>query len=849
MSEYLKNHIAQAKQRLPHGLKPWTITRRGVDLLTEDLPLDAYIAAYGEMHMVKCYAALQNFPYDNLLGNCEIVDWGCGQGIASICLLDALKARGLESCIRRITLIEPSSLALQRAKHNIQQVIGSQNIQIVTRNQYLPSSSVNPQHDLSVTYDHVIHLFSNILDIVSVDLKKTAEVLTSIGRNHYVVCTAPVNGNSRRLDEFYSYFAGSTLFSDVNNANYGYTSDTNHVFGCKTKCFSFTHSSISLNQNITSGYYIDENTYDDYDKKALVRNGYITEEFLSAYTSICQKVDEDDIVYIKPEINGEKLDIAILSPKYGLLVVKVFEDDILKYEYKDRDIYLPQDKDDISLHFMSPMHAVQAQKEEIQDFHSKEILSKTLYNKSAFFLVSTTVFFCRNTDDEIRGYFYGKSVPKNVHNITASIISRQDSIWTQLQVQAKGLARNIVKDFKSLLSTNWHSYREGNPVKLTADQRRLVYSDKNRQKIRGVAGCGKTQVLASRAVRSQLRYGKKILILTYNITMVNYLKYRIKNIHADFMWNNFIILNYHSFFNIMARNLHRRIDLHSYGDLDFFAPDADRLPKYSAIFIDEAQDFEESWIKLLDKYFLEEGGELVIFGDDKQDIYHKKSLAQMPIPGRWNEMSVGHRFENPDLIRIANDFQREFFDIEDVSEIQTEQTLFNDYNFKYYTYSKESLFSNCMWLLRDGFDLSDGNTIVLCQETATLRYLEKSYRDDMRHKDVDTTNITFETQEEHAKIVSNGPGQYTTVYDELEKVRRNRKLHFTMISERVKFSTIHSFKGWEADNVILIIPTNSDDNMSNELMYTGLTRTRRNLYILADPQNKYHNFFARHANG
>ena len=105
----------------------------------------------------------------------------------------------------------------------------------------------------------------------------------------------------------------------------------------------------------------------------------------------------------------KKLDIAILSPKYGLLVVKVFEDDILKYEYKDRDIYLPQDKDDISLHFMSPMHAVQAQKEEIQDFHSKEILSKTLYNKSAFFLVSTTVFFCRNTDDEIRGYFYGKS--------------------------------------------------------------------------------------------------------------------------------------------------------------------------------------------------------------------------------------------------------------------------------------------------------------------------------------------------------------------------------------------------------------------------------------------------------
>jgi hypothetical protein len=64
------------------GREPWKYVNHGVDLLTSEDELNAYMLAYGEMHNVKCRAAFQNFPFDKIYSNIEIVDWGCGQGFS-----------------------------------------------------------------------------------------------------------------------------------------------------------------------------------------------------------------------------------------------------------------------------------------------------------------------------------------------------------------------------------------------------------------------------------------------------------------------------------------------------------------------------------------------------------------------------------------------------------------------------------------------------------------------------------------------------------------------------------------------------------------------------------------------
>ena len=91
----------------------------GVALLDNEDALNCYIAAYGEMHMIKCRSALQNFPFDNISGSIEIVDWGCGQGIGSMCVVDCFKEHDLLQWLKQITLIEPSKFALERAEINL----------------------------------------------------------------------------------------------------------------------------------------------------------------------------------------------------------------------------------------------------------------------------------------------------------------------------------------------------------------------------------------------------------------------------------------------------------------------------------------------------------------------------------------------------------------------------------------------------------------------------------------------------------------------------------------------------------------------------------------------------------
>ena len=67
---------------------------RGVDVLDSEPLLQMYIYAFGKMHNAKLQYAfnhMQNRVLDN--DKIAIVDWGCGQGLASLCYKDFLKER------------------------------------------------------------------------------------------------------------------------------------------------------------------------------------------------------------------------------------------------------------------------------------------------------------------------------------------------------------------------------------------------------------------------------------------------------------------------------------------------------------------------------------------------------------------------------------------------------------------------------------------------------------------------------------------------------------------------------------------------------------------------------------
>ena len=78
----------------------------------------------------------------------------------------------------------------------------------------------------------------------------------------------------------------------------------------------------------------------------------------------------------------------------------------------------------------------------------------------------------------------------------------------------------------------------------------------------------------------------------------------------------------------------------------------------------------------------------------------------------------------------------------------------------------------------------------------------------------------------------------------IESVRKILKRHFRMNPGMIKLSTIHSMKGWESNNLFLIIE--NDKNISHcspELIYTAITRCRFNLFVVNLGNEFYHEFF------
>ena len=71
-----------------------------------------------------------------------------------------------------------------------------------------------------------------------------------------------------------------------------------------------------------------------------------------------------------------------------------------------------------------------------------------------------------------------------------------------------------------------------------------------------------------------------------------------------------------------------------------------------------------------------------------------------------------------------------------------------------------------------------------------------------------------------------------------------------MITDKIKISTIYSYKGWEASCVILLIlpPPEHTNALENrpELIYTAITRASDNLYVINLGNRTYHDFFQQH---
>lgn len=177
---------------------------RGLALLDDHFTLCQYMNSFGKMHKAKLQDAFKELSSELFDREFDVIDWGCGQGMGTINLFDHIIKRGKSLKVRKVTLIEPSSKALERAKLHASVYLNKE-VELVTINKFFESIS---KEEIKGDPDRpVIHIFSNILDVAQIDLKYLSSLIDStVLSDNFLVCVGPLNPGNHRIDAFMNYF-------------------------------------------------------------------------------------------------------------------------------------------------------------------------------------------------------------------------------------------------------------------------------------------------------------------------------------------------------------------------------------------------------------------------------------------------------------------------------------------------------------------------------------------------------------------------------------------------------------------------------------------------------------------
>ena len=195
------------------------LPQRGTEIIDNVTDLADYMRSYGNMHFAKICSAFEE-PFPVIDDKTDIVDWGCGQSIATMASIEKIGADN----INMIVLIEPSELALKRAALHCRKLVPKANIITICSD----FDSLEPDNLPKATSGQVVNILSNVLDMDCFSQQHLIGLIEASAREkNYFVCASPFKNEASvaRLDTFRSYFQSKyrsyRLYHDVANSAIG----------------------------------------------------------------------------------------------------------------------------------------------------------------------------------------------------------------------------------------------------------------------------------------------------------------------------------------------------------------------------------------------------------------------------------------------------------------------------------------------------------------------------------------------------------------------------------------------------------------------------------------------------
>lgn len=672
------------------------------------------------------------------------------------------------------------------------------------------------------------------------------------------------------------------------------------------------------------------------------------------------ELDDSFEVYFNPYMNGDRPDIIIIKEKRGVLIIEVKDYFLESYELDEKRNWKVKGQ---NFNIKSPLTQVVQYKENLFELHIERLLEMKIKDTRSFGMVRCAVYFHNASKQEVLDFLvepfkenknYQTWIKYNVEllgrdNLNNSdfnellkithLVSNFDSLY---------FTKDIYQSFKRFLKPPVHVKEDGVDIPYSEKQLEIIYSNKKQQRIKGVVGSGKTTVMAARAVQAYKKSNAPVLLLSFNITLKNYLKDKISKVREEFPWDCFIINNYHEFINSQLNNLAIPFEIPDgfdfwspseksdyfeskyYSNKQLFINHKDQIKPYSAILIDEIQDYKRPWMEILKECFLEPNGEYVLFGDVKQNIYSNQIEGKDVRTNVLGVTELKNSFRSDFKIKdLAIQFQKDIFkDKYEIDSFNTKEatlelgfgrnqlgsinyiylplaenitSLYNIIHTNainqdvppnditvlgnsiellkkfdaYYRYASNektnTMFESIELVYRMGLNLFKENGLPnWIKEGLCLLKRDKDKKPYKGFNQLSVLLAILQLKEEYGepfesklenycrkvRITKTDFLNYIEIFrseidnfkedfsvkrqgKEIEKVRKNKKLHFYMNSGTIKISTVHSFKGWESETLFFILDKTYSMSF-DELLYVGITRSRSNLVLINFGNEEYH---------
>jgi hypothetical protein len=551
-------------------------------------------------------------------------------------------------------------------------------------------------------------------------------------------------------------------------------------------------------------------------------------------------------IYIQPHLNGLRPDFVLLHPQVGIAVFEIKDWNLqaMKYSVVERTLKSPiligeKDGKEFSLQSQNPIEKIYRYKQELHELYCPRI-----DGKAGFAAITAGVIFPFATDESIKQLFSKSLNYRGMDKYPSyNPLTGADSVQSGninavfpegFRKYSKFMNDDLAKDLRNWLIEPDFSETQRQPLELDQTQMSFVKSrtKSGYRRIKGAAGSGKSLILAARAAEL-LGEGKKVLVVTFNITLLHYLMdisvrcpQSAGKTRKDITW-----LNFHfwckrvcqendfeeEYKNLWTnnKNVNEVLSFELPNLVSSILDDSSNITeKYDAVLVDEGQDFMPSWWDILRKV-CKKDGEMLLVADATQDIYDKASawtdevMVGAGFRGEWAELKISYRLPL-EALEYSRKFAEWFLPKETINLPISEQSELNMFP------------CTLKWV-----HTQDNLVAQICREELFL--LATDADPDL----VSIPDITFlaDTNKRGVTVISElgskGVNSCHTFSDDARESRR-KKMGFYMGDSRIKATTLHSFKGWESRAIVIFIGQ-SVDKKSLALIYTGLTRLKRHL--------------------